>query len=142
MAHNVVMNGKIVKKSLRTPNHRTEGSSFWFVSEKASTMGGIPKAPGMSLAKTDSNLRPLEDKVRGAAERAGHSSEALWRLRLVVKSQRQMLIDFAQQHRRHLTLIEFKEYKQLHAAWIEASRALWQFEHPGVPSPEFKLARV
>lgn len=142
MTDNVVTNGKVMRKTLKAQSYGTEDGSFWFIDDNASTIGKFPKAPGMPVSRRDSKVRPWEDTVRGAAERAGHSSEALRRLRIAVKSQRRRLIDFARQHPRHLTLVEFKEYKQLQGAWIEASRALWQFEHPGVPSPEFKLTRV
>jgi hypothetical protein len=142
MAYNVVVDGKIVRETLRAQDYGIKDGSFWFGSENTSTIGKIAKAPGVPAAKRDSKLRPWENTVRGAAERAGHSGEALRRLRIAVRSQRQRLVDFARQHPRHLTLIEFKEYKQLHGPWVEASRALWRFEHPGVPSPEFKLTRV
>jgi hypothetical protein len=142
MPCNLVVNGKVVKKALEAKNYRTNDGSVLLFNENASTVGKNAEISGISAANRVSKLRPWEDTARGAAERAGHSSEALRRLRIAVRSQRQRLIDFARQHRRHLSLIEFKEYKQIQGAWIEASKALWQFEHPELPSPEFKLNRI
>ena len=110
-------------------------------SENRPNVESIASAPGSSAAMKGSKLRPGADTVRGAADRAGHSREPLRRLQIALRSQRQRLADFARDHTRRLTLSEFREYKLLQGAWLEASSALWQFEHPGVPSPEFKLTR-
>jgi hypothetical protein len=141
MDYNVFVNSKAAKKTLKAEDFATRNGSSGLINKNVS-IGNTLEASVRSLAKRDSKLQPWEDAVRGAADRAGHSGEALRRLRTEVRSRRQGLLDFARQHRRHLTLVEFKEFRQLHGAWLEASRALWHYEHPGAPLPEFKLTNV
>lgn len=53
---------------------------------------------------------------------------------MAVRTQHQRLIDFARQHRRHLTLVEFREYKLLHGACLDAHFGSLNTpeSHPGI----------